>query len=330
MTDKILKMGPHDVGGEKSSALDTKDYGMSYWEKFSNGLRIVISAKGIITLDELRLTAERLGDNYFKMDYFSRNGQALVDACLNKELIIKSELEIKKLKVRENFSIPIIALPDTESIIHLHDGKPHTHEGTDFQEDETGEGPPNYFFDMLAIAEILSEKKLIKMDNIHSKIEQFDNEFPARGILVITKAWMDKDFREFLINDAKNAIESIGIHLETFADIICMPQTNKIHNMVVCTLCSCYPRALLGMPPSWYKSRTYRSRVVYEPRKVLEEFGTYISKSVEVKVHDSNADMRYLILPQRPKGTDGWTKDQLSKLISRDHMVGVRIPDDVV
>ena len=132
--------------------------------------------------------------------------------------------------------------------------------------------------------------------------------------------------RDVLILSSTSAFRDV----ESFADIICFAQCDEIHHIVVCTLCSCYPRTLLGMPPSWYKSRSYRSRVVHEPRAVLEEFGTIIPESREVKVHDSNADMRYLILPQRPKGTIGWTEEALSQLISRDHLVGVGIPDNVI
>ena len=105
-----------------------------------------------------------------------------------------------------------------------------------------------------------------------------------------------------------------------------MPQNNQTHHLVVCTLCSCYPRTLLGMPPSWYKSRSYRSRVVYEPRKVLFEFGTIVPEDKEIKVHDSNADMRYLILPPRPSNTDKFTEKQLTDLVRRDYLVGVRLP----
>ena len=179
---------------------------------------------------------------------------------------------------------------------------------------------------MMAIAELLSEKNIISMNDIHTKIDQFDNEFPSRGIKVVAKAWQDDQFREYLIDNAKDAIASIGIKLETFADIICMPQSSSIHHMVVCTLCSCYPRTLLGMPPTWYKSRSYRSRVVHEPRSVLAEFGTVLAQDVEIRVHDSNADMRYLILPVRPEGTEKWGEEKLTSIISRDHLVGVRIP----
>ena len=108
--------------------------------------------------------------------------------------------------------------------------------------------------------------------------------------------------------------------------LIAVENTPEVHNVIVCTLCSCYPRALLGMPPTWYKSRNYRSRVVFEPRAVLREFGTMLPNSVTVRVHDSNADMRYLVIPMRPQGTDGWSEEKLAAILSRDMLVGVRLP----
>ena len=330
MSHDYLKMGPHDVGGENSQTLDTTDYGMSYWEKISNGLRMAVSSTGIIKLDELRLTAERFGEAYFEMEYFQRNGLALVELCKKKSLFSEQEFQIELENQKRNFKVPIIDLPYSEEAIHFHNGTEHTHERGDFQEDETGEGPPDFYFDVLATAAILKNKNIISQNDIQSRIEKFDSVFPFRGISVVSKAWVDADFRELLLIDAKSAIKEIGIDLESFADIICFAQCDEIHHIVVCTLCSCYPRTLLGMPPSWYKSRSYRSRVVHEPRAVLEEFGTIIPESREVKVHDSNADMRYLILPQRPKGTIGWTEEALSQLISRDHLVGVGIPDNVI
>ena len=330
MPHDSLKMGPHDVGGESSQTIDTHDHGMTYWEKFSNGLRMAVSSTGIIKLDELRLVAEGFGEAYFEMEYFQRNGLALVALCKKKSLFSETEFQLELDNQKKNFKVPIIDLPNPKELVHLHDGVAHTHKGADFQEDEFGEGPPDFYFDMLATAAILKNKKIISQSDIQSRIEKFDSVFPFRGISVVTKAWVDADFRERLLRDAKSAIKDMGIDLESFADIICFAQSEETHHIVVCTLCSCYPRTLLGMPPSWYKSRSYRSRVVHEPRAVLEEFGVIIPASREVKVHDSNADMRYLILPQRPEGTNGWSEEALSKLISRDHLVGVGVPDNVI
>ena len=326
MPNDNLKMGPHDVGGESDVKINIQDYGMTYWEKFSNGLVLCVPETGLIKLDELRKTAEAFGDDYFKMDYFMRVGLSLVELCIHRKIFSKSELENEKTMAKQDFQVPILGLPETKLIAHIHDDVEHPHREADFQEDECGEGPPEYFFDMLATAQILKKKNLISMEDIHKKIDNFDKTYPARGISVVTKAWTNPEFKKALINDAKSAIFDMGIQLESFADIICFAHDDNTHHVVVCTLCSCYPRTLLGMPPSWYKSRSYRSRVVHEPRKVLAEFGTIISDSKEVKVHDSNADMRYLILPERPNGTEGWSEDDLSRLISRDHLVGIRIP----
>jgi nitrile hydratase len=127
------------------------------------------------------------------------------------------------------------------------------------------------------------------------------------------------------MENGNKAVAELGISME--ADhLIAVENTPDVHNLIVCTLCSCYPRSLLGMPPTWYKSRNYRSRVVHEPRSVLSEFGTEISNDTTVRVHDSNADMRYVVLPMRPKGTEDWTEEQLEELLSRDHLVGVTVP----
>ena len=327
MSQKHKKMGPHDVGGENSIPIDLNDPEMTHWEKYANALRIVVSSKRIITLDELRYHTEKLGDAYFEIGYFERNCLSLHNICINKGIYDEELFSKVRLKKIAEFDVPKINLPDPNTIEHLHDGVPHSHEISDFQEDETGEGPPDYYYDTLAIAEIMIELGLITKEDITQKIDQFDNVFPNRGKTVVAKAWNDEDFRQCLIQDAKSAISNIGIKLETFADIICMPQSPETHHIVVCTLCSCYPRTLLGMPPSWYKSRSYRSRVVHEPRKVLAEFGTIVPENKEIKVHDSNADMRYLILPPRPSNTNGWNEEQLSEIVERDYLVGVRLPD---
>ena len=321
-----LKMGPHDVGGEPDRKIDTHDHGMTYWEKFSNGLVLCVPETGLVKLDELRKTAESFGDDYFKMDYFMRVGLSLVERCIQRDVFTRSELESAKKIAKQNFEVPMVELPNPKDIRHLHGGVEHIHYQSDFQEDESGEGPPEFYYDMLATARILTDKNIISMEDIQRKINNFDETYPARGISVVTKAWTDPDFKSALIKDAKSAIQDMEIQLESFADIICFAHDDNTHHIVVCTLCSCYPRTLLGMPPAWYKSRSYRSRVVYEPRKVLAEFGTHIADRKDVKVHDSNADMRYLILPEKPEGTEGWSEADLSKLISRDHLVGVRVP----
>ena len=191
---------------------------------------------------------------------------------------------------------------------------------------EQREGPPSEYEIMSrAMQELLEEKGLVTADQIRRRMEKFEEDLPYRGAKVVARAWTDPAFKQRLLEDGKAACTEMGIDLE--ADrLIAVENTPAVHNVIVCTLCSCYPRSLLGMPPTWYKSSNYRSRVVFEPRAVLKEFGTELPEHVTVRVHDSNADMRYLVLPMRPAGTEGWDEERLSELLSRDTLVGVTVP----
>ena len=188
------------------------------------------------------------------------------------------------------------------------------------------EGPASeYEILSRAMQELLEAKGVITAEQVRRRMEQFDAEFPQRGAQVIAHAWVDGDFKRRLLADGKRACAEYGIDLE--ADrLIAVENTPRVHNVIVCTLCSCYPRALLGMPPTWYKSENYRRRVVREPRAVLKEFGTEVPDHVRVRVHDSNADMRYVVVPMRPAGTDGWSEERLASIITRDSLVGVTLP----
>lgn len=191
---------------------------------------------------------------------------------------------------------------------------------------EHDDGPASDFEIMSqAMQELMVEKGHISAEQIRRRMEQFDEEFPYRGSKLIAHAWTDPAFKRRLLEDGKAACAEFGLDLE--ADrLIAVENTAEVHNVIVCTLCSCYPRALLGMPPTWYKSENYRRRVVREPRAVLKEFGTLLPDHVTVRVHDSNADMRYLVIPMRPAGTEGWTEDQLAAILTRDTLVGVALP----
>ena len=191
---------------------------------------------------------------------------------------------------------------------------------------EHDEGPVSEFEIMSrAMQELMIEKGHISAEQIRRRMEQFEEEFPYRGSKVIAHAWADPAFKRRLLEDGKAACAEFGLDLE--ADrLIAVENTPDVHNVIVCTLCSCYPRALLGMPPTWYKSENYRRRVVREPRAVLKEFGTVLPDHVTVRVHDSNADMRYVVIPMRPVGTEGWTEDRLGAILTRDTLVGVALP----
>ncbi len=203
----------------------------------------------------------------------------------------------------------------------------HDHDHDDHAPvNEHDSGPPgDYEIMSRAMQELLEQKGMITAEQVTRRMELFDEEFPYHGAQVVARAWVDPAFKQRLLADGRAACAEMGAMLEA-ERLIAVENTPEVHNVIVCTLCSCYPRALLGMPPTWYKSRNYRSRVVFEPRAVLKEFGTELPDSVTVRVHDSNADMRYLVVPMRPQGTDDWNEEQLAQILSRDMLVGVTVP----
>ena len=203
---------------------------------------------------------------------------------------------------------------------HHQDGVPHRHPLRPDQDDTL-----TYWRAMeIAVRELLIEKQIATADEIRREVETMDNRSPVQGARVVVRAWTDPEYRRLLLEDGNAACEALGLERGLYK-LVAVENSDEVHNVVVCTLCSCYPRFLLGLPPDWYKSRNYRSRMVNSPRDVLREFGTEIDEHVTVRVHDSNADMRYLVVPRRPSGTDGWTEAQLAELVTRDSMIGVAI-----
>jgi nitrile hydratase len=177
----------------------------------------------------------------------------------------------------------------------------------------------------IAVRELLVEKGVLSADDVRRQVENMDSRTPARGAAVVARAWSDAAFKARLLGEGNAALEDIGLERGPYK-LVVVENTPAVHNVVVCTLCSCYPRWLLGLPPDWYKSRSYRSRTVREPRAVLREFGLELPDDVTVRVHDSTADMRYLVLPARPSGTDGWSEERLASIVTRDCMIGVALP----
>lgn len=174
-----------------------------------------------------------------------------------------------------------------------------------------------------AIRELLLEKGVLSEHDIRCQIEYQEARSPLNGARIVARAWCDPAFKARLIADPKTACLEMGIDATSINEFVVLENTDKLRHMVVCTLCSCYPRAILGRPPDWYKSFNYRQRSVNDPRGVMREFGLVLPDDVEVRVHDSTADIRYLVLPLRPKGTDNLSAAELEKLITRDSMIGV-------
>ena len=177
-----------------------------------------------------------------------------------------------------------------------------------------------------AIRDLLLEKKVITEKDIQCQVEYQEARSPANGARLVARAWVDPGFKARLIADPKKACAEMGIDATSINEFVVLENTDKLRHMVVCTLCSCYPRPILGRPPDWYKSFNYRQRAVSDPRGIMREFGLALTDDVEVRVHDSTADIRYLVLPLRPAGTEGWSEEKLAKLVTRDSMIGVMDP----
>ncbi len=208
----------------------------------------------------------------------------------------------------------------------------HTHDhGDDEMPDAHPGGTPDVKLSYrakrsLAMQELLAEKGVIAADEIQLTVETAAARSPSDGARVVARAWVDPAFRQRLLADANAAIVELGHSFPAGTGLVALEDTADLHHLVVCTLCSCYPGALLGPPPDWYKSLPYRSRAVIEPRAVMSEFGLELDPGVAVRVVDSTAEVRYLVLPLRPAGTEGMSEEQLADLVTRNSMIGVGVP----
>ncbi|HET9578824.1 MAG TPA: nitrile hydratase subunit alpha [Usitatibacter sp.] len=206
-------------------------------------------------------------------------------------------------------------MPHETQAPHAHDhGHDHSHGGSEL---------PEMDLRVRALESLLVEKGYVDPAALDRLIETYETKVgPRNGARVVAKAWSDPKYRAWLLEDASAAVASLGYSGRQGEHLVALENTPKVHNMVVCTLCSCYPWPVLGLPPVWYKSAPYRSRAVIDPRGVLREFGVTLPDDVEVRVWDSTAEVRYLVLPQRPAGTDGWSEERLAELVTRDSMIG--------
>jgi len=195
------------------------------------------------------------------------------------------------------------------------------------KDQDQGKYRPLSYFQLMEISlrELLVEKGILTNAQVDAEVENMRLRTPERGARVVARAWVDADFKKRLLENGTKACEELGLDVPALK-LLAVENTPQVHNAIVCTLCSCYPRMLLGIPPDWYKSRNYRSRMVREPRAVLAEFGLNLPEKVQIRVHDSTADMRYIVLPMRPAGTEGWSEERLAALVNRDSMIGVAVP----
>jgi hypothetical protein len=179
---------------------------------------------------------------------------------------------------------------------------------------------------LTAVAGLLAEKGIVAPAEISERMAITDRASPAQGARMVAKAWREPDYRALMLSDGTAAAEEIGVFMRGLPPLGVLENTDEIHNLVVCTLCSCYPRAVLGYPPFWFKSSGYRARAVRDPRGVLAEWKTILPEGTRIRVVDSTADYRWMVLPQRPAGTDGWSEDQLAGLVTAGDMIGVTLP----
>jgi nitrile hydratase len=202
----------------------------------------------------------------------------------------------------------------------------HPHEHEHEHEPITSAGEPPAAARARALEELLVEKGVVSREDVRARIDWLVSRTPADGARLVARAWVDPEFKARLLDDARAAALDLGLDPGPSPVVVAVENSETVHHVVVCTLCSCYPRALLGPPPDWYKSLPYRSRTVADPRGVLREFGVDLGEDVSVRVLDSTADIRYLVVPRRPPGTEALTEDELAALVTRDSMIGVAQP----
>ena len=203
----------------------------------------------------------------------------------------------------------------------MSDGHDHPHESA-----PSGAEGGYYAHRIRAMEALLIEKGVFTRDEVRGQISYMESRSPENGARIVARAWTDPEYKALLLSDTKAAALEMGVDASGTVEFITVENTPEVHNLIVCTLCSCYPRAILGRPPDWYKSFAYRSRAVREPRAVMSEFGYEPPEGVRVAVHDSSADVRYMVLPMRPSGTDGMSEEELAALVTRDSLVGVSVP----
>ena len=205
--------------------------------------------------------------------------------------------------------------------------KEHNHSHHDHEHDHAHSHlPSDPELRVKAIETLLLSKGLIDPNTLDELIDTYENNIgPQNGAKVVAKAWVDEDYKKRLLEDATSAIRELSYQGRQGENMVVVENTPETHNVVVCTLCSCYPWPLLGIPPGWYKSDAYRARAVREPRAVLSEFGTNLAPETKIRVWDSTAEIRYLVIPERPEGTDGWSEQKLAGIVTRDAMIGTRL-----
>jgi len=264
--------------------IDTSEHELSQYDKQTMALSEILRQQSILTTDEVRRTIEDFNTPYDP--YYQNRIRALIAICVEKNIFVQPAIQDQ---------IATMQIPEQS-----------VYENT-----------------VRAFTSLLVAKNVTSYQDIQVQVTTNETRTPALGASVVARAWLDADYKNRLLRDARSAISEMAIALEEHVEFRIVENTPTLHHVVVCTLCSCYPRALLGEPPEWYKSMVYRQRVVSEPRQVLLEMGLILDEQVKLRIVDSTADVRYLVIPRIPNHIESLSEDQAAQLVTRDSMIGV-------
>ncbi len=327
----------HDIGGRldppgwgDDGAIDRTERALFHWERQCAAMRVLLGEAGLVPLDELRDCFETFGeDRYVCLSFFERMLTSMLLILERKAVVSPAVLDesIERVKQRHRADAGWFSNAEARRVgpfAALPDSVPDPYGGTGYL--PVADAPPTHSeWRTLALIEVLVERNVFTREALQRAIERIDAPQPAWGARIVARAWVDADFRKAILDDGRVACEAFGI---PFPDgrLAVVANEPDVHCVVVCTLCSCYPRNLLGQPPAWYVSKSYRTRTVREPRAVLSEFGLVLGEDVRIDVYDSTADLRYMVLPCRPRGTGSMDEAALAALVSRDCLIGVALP----
>lgn len=312
--------GHHDLGGRPAGPVERVEAPPNHWQKRMEAMRDCLARRStpVMHVDEMRRGVEELAAaQYAALDSYQRKTVAIREVLLAKGVLDRAELESAIGWLRREKE------KDLEAARQLPEHRAAGHEDHDH---DHGEHEPEAIDEYELVSEAMIQglvaRGYLLPGELRAGIERAEAAGPALGAAIVARAWVDREFRSSLLADGKAAMGALGIEaLE--AQVVVVENTRAVHNLVVCTLCSCYPRSILGSPPAWYVGKAYRARAVREPRKVLAEFGLALGDEVVVRVHDSTANMRYLVVPMRPESTGDWPEERLKRLVTRDSMIGV-------
>lgn len=327
MTSPPPNHPPHDAGGRFDGKVMRAEHEAAHWEKEADAIRMLLSdsKRRCFTTDESRLVQEQLDSaTYWAMPYYERWILAFSTLMLAKGVLPEAALLAEEARLREA-GLDIVEGAAAGAHRHDHDHE-HEHDEDDHPYQEDHDAAEAVLSPLrlrgVAVRNLLLAKGVLTAAEIREEIARMDARSPHDGAVLVVRAWTDAAFAARLGEDAVAAAAELGLDAAG-TKLAALFNTPARHHLVVCTLCSCYPRSILGRPPAWYKSRAYRARAVRDPRGILAEFGTSLPAGVELRVHDSNAELRYLVVPARPDGTEGWDDARLAELVTRDSMIGV-------